>query len=349
MHHSALTRPIVFLSLLTAAVGQNRTQSSIEVEGGKITIDYTTTKIGDRSPADIPVGTVWRMSKDSAAGLTTTVPLATRNVTLPPGSYRISARRVSESKWELVIFQGATMFADKMAHQTSSLRLDEEEQSVDDLTISLKKSKRSSGVQARVKLTWGKYSLNTRFSVLGSTKVDGSLGGKPAVFTFFHIPVGKNQGKLSGGNLLPVGIVQQKGQDGVTYSIHARRQGNAGCDVIFENTTVAKTPGIIAANRSMQKRIQDFMARASDEQASQLKTRLEQMTKDLEALETQQKAASALREKVTLSADISNADSASKILKVNAKAGENGLSVAMTFGAKVAKFVVADASFKKQQ
>ena len=146
---SQLIRTAILLSLVTAALGQERSKSSIEIAGGTVTVDYTATKIGSRSPADLPVGTVWRMSKDAAAQLTTTVPLASRTVTLAPGSYRLSARRVSESKWELVIFQGGFTFQKGMDHQTSSLRLDEEDDLVEDLTIAVKKSRSA----ARIKLT----------------------------------------------------------------------------------------------------------------------------------------------------------------------------------------------------
>jgi hypothetical protein len=349
MQHIALIRPILILALLSGAVAQKRTSTSIDVEGGKITIDFTTTKIGDRSPTDLPVGTVWRMSKDAAAGLTTTVPLITRKLMLMPGTYGLSARRVSKSKGELVIFQGGMLFQDGMKHDTSSLRLDEEAESVEKLTISLKKSKRSSGEQARIKLMWGKHSLNTRFTVLGSTNVDGTLGGKPAKFSFFHLPVSSYQAKLRNGDLLPVGLAQQKGEDGVAYSIHAQKEGTNGVNLIFKNETLAMNPVSIKANRDMQKRVNDFMSQASDAQATQLKERLIRMAAELKQLEKQQKTASALSKNVTFTGEVVNASSTSKNLKVVAENGEAGISVAMTFGAKVANFVVKDSSFKKQQ
>ena len=143
MHKPTLLLPsLAVTALLLPAHAQQRSQSTVEVTGGKVTVDFTSTKLAGRSPADIPVGTVWRMSKDAAAGLTTTVPLAGRTLLLPPGSYRLSARRASKDRWELLIFEGGMLFEDGMAHRKHSLRLDEESESQNDLGITLKKASR---------------------------------------------------------------------------------------------------------------------------------------------------------------------------------------------------------------
>ena len=120
--------PILVLLTSTAATAsalcaQGRTDTSVELAGGKVTVDYTSTKLRGRSPADIGVGTAWRMSKDMPARLTTTLPLATRKGIVPPGVYNLAAKRVRDDHWELLLYTAPGLFRDGVEHHDASQRL----------------------------------------------------------------------------------------------------------------------------------------------------------------------------------------------------------------------------------
>lgn len=81
-----------------------RGQAEISVHGKQISIEYGRPALQGRDMLGrLPVGGYWRMGKDAATTLETEATLKAGDVVIPPGNYRLRAKRVSEERFHLVI------------------------------------------------------------------------------------------------------------------------------------------------------------------------------------------------------------------------------------------------------
>ena len=345
MQRPILAGSLVLVSVLSTGPAQHQTTASVDVDGGTVEIHYTPTKLKGRSADDIPVGSVWRMSAGAAAELQTSVPLAKRGVVIAPGRHRISAKRTGKSTWQLVLFQGATLFRDGMTHQTASLRMDDEEESAENLKFTVKKSRGA----VRIKLLWGKHSLNARLDVMGSKKIEATAGGKPATFHFYNIPVSKNQTKLTNGEQLTIGQIVQKGDHPIVYTMHAQKKGSTGIEMILKNASIQSAKKTLDAALDQKKRIAAFIEKnPNDDRIDRAKEMLQRIDKQITSATELHRAASALSGRVAIDGSTEDIRRGSSVMEVSSKKGEDGLVIEITFGRKVATFVVKEGVFKKQ-
>lgn len=340
---SSLLAILAALSTASVAAGQGAVAAA-EIGGGKVEVLYTQTALKGRSAADVPKGTVWRMSAGRAAQLRTSIPLVKKDLFVLPGTYNISARRVSDSRWELLLFTEGTLYQDGVETRTHSLRLDEEETSMEQLTFTVKASRGS----IRIKLHWGKHSLNTRFKTLPVDKITGTLGGKPAEFSFYGLPAERrNQAKLSGGQLLDIGSVEQTSSNGIRYSIHAKRQGE-GVELLFKNASIAYAKKTIAASEDLRKRLKAFIDRGANDQVETITKRLAELNKAITKLQDLQKRAKMMPAEVTFQGKFEDVPTTAANMKVSGKKTEDGMRLDVSFGRKQAHFDVKNAKFTKQ-
>lgn len=90
--------------VLASPILAQRGQAQVSLNGKQISIDYGRPALQGRDMlGQLPVGGFWRMGKDAATTLETAATLKAGDVVVPPGSYRLRAKRVSEERFHLVI------------------------------------------------------------------------------------------------------------------------------------------------------------------------------------------------------------------------------------------------------
>jgi hypothetical protein len=95
----------LFLMLASNAFAQRGTATTT-VSGKKIEIEYGRPSLQGRDMlAKLPVGGTWRMGMNDATTLTTEATLKFGGTVVKPGKYRLTAKRVAEDAWHLIINQ----------------------------------------------------------------------------------------------------------------------------------------------------------------------------------------------------------------------------------------------------
>jgi len=143
----------VFLLLASSAFGQGqRGTASVTVSGKKIEIEYGRPSLQGRDMlARLPVGGTWRMGMNDATTLTTEATLKFGDKIVAPGKYRLTAKRVTEDLWHLVISPDSG--------DAIEVPLNNEERSelVETFTIELK--------PAHFTMEWGALRVGAEFEV----------------------------------------------------------------------------------------------------------------------------------------------------------------------------------------
>jgi len=141
-------------SLSLAQMGGDRGSSSIELGGGKVTVEYGTPKLGDRNIDDmIKPGMNWRLGSNAATTLDTTAALDFGGKELPAGKYTLTARYNQDKSWTLVASSGTTAALEAPLHFAT----DNAQQDV--LKITLAKA----GDGGEIHIAWGTYRLHGSF------------------------------------------------------------------------------------------------------------------------------------------------------------------------------------------
>ena len=137
------------------AAGQDRGQSELALDGGKVSVEYGRPTLRGRNiEALIQPGDEWRMGSNAATTLTTDTPLKFGDKVLAPGKYILKAKLVEPKKWHLLIeTQDHTPAAEV------PLELQKVDNAIDALTINLEKKDKG----GRMVVSWGNLSLSTDF------------------------------------------------------------------------------------------------------------------------------------------------------------------------------------------
>ena len=138
------------------AAGAARGEAKVTVAGKTVSIDYGRPALQGRDPLKLAeVGKPWRMGKDGATTLNTQAELTFGTVTVPAGTYILTATRVAEDKWSL-------NFNDKDRKKVAEAPLTEAPVSpaAELFTIDLKEA--AGGGTFR--MSWGPTSLSTNFT-----------------------------------------------------------------------------------------------------------------------------------------------------------------------------------------
>jgi len=157
-----MKRKTVFYSILallatSAVVAQDSRGTAKASFGGKhVEIEYGRPSLKGRDMLSrLPVGGTWRMGMNAATTLTTEASLVFGSESFAPGSYTLTAKRVGEDAWHLVISKDGNSTEVPLVSSTSN-------NSVETLSIELEEK---SATQGEFRMAWGQLSVSTPFSV----------------------------------------------------------------------------------------------------------------------------------------------------------------------------------------
>ncbi len=133
-----------------------RGEATATINGKKVTIEYGRPSLQGRDMlARLPVGNTWRMGKDAATTLKTDGSLRFGGQVVAPGTYRLTAKRVAEDSWHLVISSDQNTVEVPLQNNPGG-------EAVETFTINLEAK---GGNQGRFSMAWGTMAVGTDFTV----------------------------------------------------------------------------------------------------------------------------------------------------------------------------------------
>ncbi len=134
-----------------------RGEAEATFAGKSVSIEYGRPSLKGRDMlAQAKAGQSWRMGSDAATSLTTEVDLEFGDVSVPKGTYILTATKGEAGKWVMNVL--AKEDREKVADV--SLAPSKTEEATETFTIHLK----AEGNEGRVKLLWGKTALKATFT-----------------------------------------------------------------------------------------------------------------------------------------------------------------------------------------
>jgi hypothetical protein len=149
----------MLVGLAAAALPQSnpRGEAVAEVAGKSVSIEYGRPSLKGRDMlARAEVGTPWRMGADSATTLTTEADITFGDVTVPRGTYILTATKVDSDTWHLNVLSQA----DRDTVADIPLKLARTDDETEMFTIDLE----GEGNEGRLKMVWGKTALTADFA-----------------------------------------------------------------------------------------------------------------------------------------------------------------------------------------
>lgn len=142
--------------VMGSTVWAQRGQAEATVNGKKIAIEYGRPELQGRDMLSrLAVGSTWRMGKDTATTLNSEGKLKFGDKVVEAGSYRLTAKRVTEDSWHLVIANDGGSVEVPLKNLGST-------DSVEVFTINLEGK---GGNQGSFSMAWGTLALGTEFAV----------------------------------------------------------------------------------------------------------------------------------------------------------------------------------------
>jgi len=318
-----------------------RQSSSIDLNGGKVTVNYSVPRAQGRGPKDVPAGTAWRMGAGDSTQLKTEVPLMIGGLMIPPGERRLAARHAEEGKWKLVVFTGGTLFNDNLPHEEVPIQFKEETEAQEEMKITLTKE----GEKGRFLLRFGTFSLGFDFDALSRTKIDADLGGKKVVFDMYGIPsTPETHGKVSGGEALTIG--QLHVGDAALNLVHQVDQ-NRQPALTFRNDGLKDGRMTLTGLKQSKERREGQLERASEDRREMLERMLKETNERIAKVEAQVKAAEGLPDKIVVTGKAEPAASKAEVLRAQVAPGDGGLTLTIHFGVRNATFTIDPKAFQK--
>jgi len=148
----------IFVLLVTSMIWAQDSRGTAEASfGGKnVEIEYGRPSLQGRDMlSKLPVGGSWRMGMNAATTLTTESTLVFGSESVAPGSYTLTAKRVGENDWHLVVNKDSGSTEVPLVTKTSS-------DSVETLSIELEAK---SAKEGEFRMAWGTLSVSTSFTV----------------------------------------------------------------------------------------------------------------------------------------------------------------------------------------
>ena len=145
-----------FVVMMVGLVFAQRGSTQASFGNKKVEIEYGTPSLQGRDMlSKLPVGGSWRMGMNAATMLTSDAGLDFGGKMVAAGSYRLTAKRVGENDWHLVIDTdgGAT----EVPLLTKTL-----DQPVEKLSIELEAM---SATKGEFRMAWGTLGVSTTFTV----------------------------------------------------------------------------------------------------------------------------------------------------------------------------------------
>ena len=140
----------------TPAVAQNpRGEAKVVMDGKQVVVDYGRPSLKGRDMlGQAAVGQAWRMGADAATTLKTEAALAFGAAAVPKGDYTLTAKKVDEGTWHLIV-TGKDSKAVEVPLTTTSIK-----DSVELFTIELRGEKG----KGEFEMKWGTTSLKAAFT-----------------------------------------------------------------------------------------------------------------------------------------------------------------------------------------
>jgi hypothetical protein len=166
------TRRVTLTLALALAAGvapaqPGRGTAELSVGGKQVSVDYGRPSLQGRDMlSKAPPGFVWRVGANQATVLASAGELVFGEKTLPKGSYSLFARRVDDSRWELILNeqtgQWGTQRDPEQDALTVPLEWTKQDASAEIFTIALEPE---GDAGATFRLIWGTDVLATTFQV----------------------------------------------------------------------------------------------------------------------------------------------------------------------------------------
>jgi len=139
---------------LMAQMSGDRGETSVELGGGKVSIEYGRPALAGRDVKSmLQPGMEWRMGSNAATSLDTSVDLKFGNKTVPKGKYVLKAKFIEEGKWLLLLNED-----DKSVAEVP-MTLGTNASPVENVTIKLEKQ----GAGGKLTVAWGTLNIATTF------------------------------------------------------------------------------------------------------------------------------------------------------------------------------------------
>ena len=148
----------IFVFLVTSMIWAQDSRGTAQASfGGKnVEIEYGRPALKGRDMLSrLPVGGSWRMGMNTATTLKTEATLVFGSESVAAGDYRLTAKRVGENDWHLVISKDSGSVEVPLVTKTST-------DSVETLSIELEAK---SAAQGEFRMAWGTLSVSTTFAV----------------------------------------------------------------------------------------------------------------------------------------------------------------------------------------
>jgi hypothetical protein len=139
---------------LMAQMPGDRGQSSVELGGGKVSVEYGRPALSGRDVKSmLQPGMEWRMGSNAATTLDTNIDLKFGSKTVAKGKYVLKAKFVEEGKWLLLVIDDDKTVAEvPMTAGTNA-------SSVESVTIKLEKQ----GAGGELTVSWGTLNIAATF------------------------------------------------------------------------------------------------------------------------------------------------------------------------------------------
>lgn len=150
--------PVLSVCLMfSGLVLAQRGTSEVSINGNDISVEYGRPSLEGRDMISrLPVGQTWRMGMNAATTLKTDAALDFGGKTVPAGTYTLTAKRVAEDSWHLIV-------ADESGSATEvPLQTSDPDSPVETFTIDLTSKGGSTG---HFSMAWGELKAGTEFNV----------------------------------------------------------------------------------------------------------------------------------------------------------------------------------------
>ena len=146
---------VIAMMVLGSTLWAQRGTARLSFGGKSIEIEYGRPSLQGRDMISrLPVGETWSMGMNAATTLRTEATLKFGDKAVEPGRYRLTARKVDENHWQLLINHDGGSTVVPLSGEPAS--------SVETFTIELQSKGESSG---HLSLAWGTIKLETDFTV----------------------------------------------------------------------------------------------------------------------------------------------------------------------------------------
>jgi len=135
---------------------QDRGTAQASFGGKNVEVEYGRPSLNGRDMlSKLPVGGSWRMGLNAATTLNSEATLVFGSESVQPGEYRLTAKRVGENDWHLVISKDDNSAEVPLVTETAG-------ESVETLTIEIEAK---SAKQGLFRMAWGTLIVSSSFTV----------------------------------------------------------------------------------------------------------------------------------------------------------------------------------------